>query len=179
MSRVAPFRRGRAARFLMAAAALLAVAVGGAVIAARPATATWTTMSGTPTCDCVLRSEDGKRYKAVFGYVNPTRHVGRISSGDNNTVLPKSAGGTQATEFEPGTHRAAFASGWVDKSTEVVWSVGAKKVSANWSKPTCGGHVSLPADGNGTGPVVALALSLLVTAAVLLVRRRRLKIEDV
>src|SRR4051812_18523969 len=99
MSRVAFTRRGRTARLVTAAAALVAVAVTGVVLAAQPATATWTSLGNQPTCDCVEQSQDGRSYRAVFGYENTSRLTGRIEKGENNTVFPASAAGTQLTEF--------------------------------------------------------------------------------
>ncbi len=174
MSRVAFSWRGRAARLAMAAAALLVVAVTSAVIAAQPATATWTSLSNQPTCDCVEQSQDGKSYRAVFSYQNTDKLTGHIEKGQNNAVYPATASGTQVTEFTAnGT--STFATGWVAKDTEVVWSVGGKTVTANMMKTPCDHKISLPADGNGSGPILALAVSLLVTGGVVLVRRRRLK----
>jgi hypothetical protein len=170
--------RGRAARLVMAAAALVVVAVTGAFIAVQPANATWTSMSGTPTCDCVRLSEDGKSYQAFFGYDNPTKVIGTIERGSNNEVFPRTAGGTQVEKFRPGANRAAFASGWVPTSSEVVWSVGGKTVTATSTRKKCDTKVSLPADGNGSGPVVALVLSLVIAGGVVLVRRRRLKVTE-
>jgi LPXTG-motif cell wall-anchored protein len=165
--------RANAVRLALAVAALAVVAVAGSVLAAKPATATWTSMSGTPSCGCVLRNADNTQYKAVFGYDNPTQYVGRIEAGDNNSVYPKSAGGTPTTDFQPGDHPASFVTGWVDRDTTVAWNVGDKTATADWSKPTCGRQISLPATGNGSGPIVALAASLLIAAGVVLVRRRR------
>ena len=172
MARFAPSARRRIVRAGLAVAALVVVAVGGTFLASSPATATWTTFEAKASCDCVVKQ--GDQYKAVFGYANTSDKIGRFEAGQYNTVSG-STGTKVVTRFEPGTHRAAFASGWVRKDQVVTWTIGSQRVVANWNKPTCGPSVSLPADGNGSGPVIALAASLLIAAGVVLTRRFRVK----
>jgi hypothetical protein len=150
-----------------------------------PAAATWQSLSGQPTCDCIRKNDKGE-YQAVFGYDSTSKSSGKIARGDNNKLelTGLNAGssskidGAQTDTFEPGSHRASFATGWISKDAEVTWAVGGKRVSANYRKPTCGRDVSLPADGNGSGPILALALSGLIAAGVVVLRRRRLKLQD-
>lgn len=173
--------RKRAALLTVAGVAVLAAAVTSVVVLnTGPAAATWQTLAGNATCDCVVKN-DKDQYRAVFGYTNPGKQTGRISVGDNNRLqltglnAPSSSkvDGVQTTTFDPGTHKAAFATGWVSKDVQVTWAVGGKTVAANWSKPTCGRDVSLPATGNGSGPIIALLASLLIVGAAILVRKRR------
>ena len=181
MRRVVSSWRKRATVLAVAAVALVAAAVAGIVMVnAGPATATWRTLNGTVTCDCVVKNTKTNEYRAVFGYDNVSRSTGKIERGDNNRleVSGPNAGakvdGVQTTDFEPGTHRAAFATTWLSKDAVVAWSVGGKRVSADWNKPTCGRDVSLPATGNGSGPIIALVASLLIAAGAIVLRRRRL-----
>lgn len=170
MTRAAHSARRKLMRIGLSVAALVVVAVGGTFLASAPASATWTSFEGRGTCDCVIK--EGDRYRAVFGYVNETDKIGRYEAGKDNTVTG-SAGTKVVTKFEPGVHKAAFTSGWVSKNEVVTWHVGTQKVTATWQKRPCDTRVSLPADGNGSGPVVALAASLLIAAGVVLFRRFR------
>jgi hypothetical protein len=166
----------------VAGVAAVAAVIAGVVLSTGPAAATWQTVNGTATCDCVVKNDKGQ-YKAVFGYDSSSKQSGRIAEGSNNKLeltgvnAPSSSkiDGVQTTTFEPGSHRASFATGWISKEHEVTWAVGGQRVSANWNKPTCGRDVSLPADGNGSGPIIALALSGLAAAGAVVLRKRRLK----
>jgi hypothetical protein len=175
MSRVA--LRGRAGRLALAAAALLLVAIGGVFVAQQPATATWTSLNKAPQCDCVEQSSDGKSYRAVFSYDNETKYTGRIEKGGNNAVFPKQIDGNQTTEFTA-KGKSTFATGWVSNNQDVEWRVGGQTAKASSKSKRCDKKVSLPADGNGSGPVLALAVSLLIAGGVVLVRRRRLKLQE-
>jgi hypothetical protein len=185
MRRVVSSLRRRAAVLTVAGVALVAAVVTGVVLNTGPAAATWQTMSGEPTCDCIRKNDKGQ-YQAVFGYDSTSKSSGTIERGQNNKleITGLNAGssskidGVQPTTFEPGSHRAAFATGWVSKDAEVTWAVGGKQVSADWTQPTCGRDVSLPADGNGSGPIIALALSGLIAAGAVMLRRRRPKLQD-
>ncbi|HWS35446.1 MAG TPA: hypothetical protein VN408_22245 [Actinoplanes sp.] len=176
MRLVSLLRRRRIA-FAAGAVGLVAAVTAALLLNTGPAAATWQTMSGTPTCDCVVKNSSTGKYRAVFGYVSTSSRSGQIKAGDNNKLV-FTGGGTPAegavTEiFAPGTHKASFATGWVGKGTEVTWSVGGKNVAANWNRPTCGNDVSLPAGGNGLGPIIALVGAGLVFVLATLVRRRR------
>ena len=173
--------RKRAALLTVAGVAVLAAAVTSVVVLnTGPAGATWQTLAGNATCDCVVKN-DKNEYRAVFGYTNPGKQTGKISAGDNNKLqvtglnAPPSGkvDGVQVTKFDPGTHKAAFATGWVSKDVQITWAVGGKSASANWNKPTCGRDVSLPASGNGSGPIIALLASLVIVGAAFLLRKRR------
>lgn len=175
--------RKRATLLTVAGLAVLAAAVTTLVMLnSGPAAATWQSLSGEATCDCVVKNDKTGQYRAVFGYANNSRQSGKIAAGENNRLevtglnAPPSSkvDGAQTTTFEPGQHKAAFATGWVSKDVQVTWSVGGKRAAANWSKPTCGRDVSLPATGNGSGPLIALLGSLLIAGAAIVVRKRRI-----
>ena len=169
--------RRRGAVLTATGAAVVAAIVTLLVLNSNPAAATWQTFGGTPTCDCVVQDTRNNTYRAVFGYVNSTTATGKIDAGANNRL--ELAGGTTRTDaavttrFEPGTHKASFSTGWVSRDTKVTWRVGGKNVTATWNKPTCGRDVSLPAGGNGSGPLVALLVAALIGGGVYFLRRRR------
>lgn len=174
---VPQFLRRRGALLTATSAAVVAAIVTVLVLNSNPAAATWQTFNGTPTCDCVVQDTKNNTYRAVFGYVSSSKSAGKIDAGDNNKL--EIVGGTTRTDglvttrFEPGTHKASFSTGWVSKNTTVTWKVGGKTVTATWNKPTCGRDVSLPAGGNGSGPIVALLLAALIGGGVFLWRKRR------
>jgi LPXTG-motif cell wall-anchored protein len=180
MRRAVSWWRKRATVLAVATAAVVAATVAGIVMVnAGPATATWRTLNGSVTCDCVVKNTKTNEYRAVFGYDNASKSTGKIERGENNRLEvtgadDKKVDGVQTTDFEPGSHKAAFATTWISKDAVVAWSVGGKRVSADWNKPTCGRDVSLPATGNGSGPLIALVASLLIAAGAIVLRRRRL-----
>lgn len=175
--RLVPLLIRRRAALSAGAVALVAAVTAALFFSTGPAAATWQTLSGTPTCDCVVKDSSTGKYRAVFGYVNDTGSTGKIAAGDNNKVVLAAGSGsidaTVATRFEPGTHKAAFATGWVSKNTQVTWSVGGKSVAATWNRPTCGDDVSLPAGGNGFGPILVFLAAGAIAAFVAVWRRRR------
>lgn len=182
MRRVVSSWRKRASVLAVAGATVVAAVVAGIVMVnSGPATATWRTLDGTVTCDCVVKNTKTNEYRAVFGYDNGGKSTGKIARGENNRLEVTGADaqaeskvdGVQPTDFKPGSHRAAFATTWVSKDTLISWSVGGKRVTADWNKPTCGRDVSLPATGNGSGPVIALVASLLIAAGAIVLKRRR------
>ena len=175
--RLVPLVRRRRAALAAGAVALVAAVAAALFLNSGPAAATWQTLSGSPTCDCIVKDSSTGKYRAVFGYVNNTGSTGRIAAGDNNKV--ELTGGSSSTEakvtttFAPGTHKAAFATGWVSKDTRITWTVGGKTVAAHWNRPTCGNDVSLPAGGNGFGPILAFLAAGVIAAFVAVVRKRR------
>jgi LPXTG-motif cell wall-anchored protein len=186
MRRVVSSWRRRATMFAVAGVAVVAAAVTGVILLnTGPATAHLQSLSGTTTCDCVVKNTKTNEYRAVFGYDSTSRSAGKISLGANNHIQLTGADasssskidGVQTTTFEPGAHRAAFATGWVSKDTQVTWAVGEQRASADWNKPTCGRDVSLPATGNGSGPLLALAASLLIAGGAIVLRKRRRKLR--
>ena len=145
-----------------------------------PAAATISSLSGAPTCDCVVKDTKNNTYRAVFGYVNDSKSAGTIAAGSNNKLelaggATRSTDGKVTTTFQPGTHKASFATGWISKETTVTWWVGGKNVAAHWNRPTCGKDVSLPAGGNGSGPLIAFVGAAAVAGGVVVWRKRRAK----
>ena len=147
-----PRRRGA-----LPAASIVATIAAVLAVSGAPASADWQSFGGTPTCDCVVQDTRTNTYRAVFGYVTDSGSSGRMASGANNRV--EFSGGTAGSEvevtetFDKGTHKATFATGWLPRTTQA----------------TCGKDVSLPAGGNGSGPLLAG----LTAGAVVLWRRRK------
>ncbi|MEU4619547.1 hypothetical protein AB0G04_06160 [Actinoplanes sp. NPDC023801] len=174
--RLVPLPRRRRAAFAAGVVALAAAVTTALFLNTGPAAATWQTLSGSPTCDCVVKDSSTGKYRAVFGYVSHSNATGTIAAGANNRVELSGGASTDAkvtTKFQPGTHKASFATGWVGKDTQVTWKVGGKSVAAHWNRPTCGNDVSLPAGGNGFGPILAFLAAGAVAAVVAVWRRRR------
>lgn len=121
-----------------------------------------------PLVTCVTQAEGG-RYTAVFGYNNRTSRVITVSHGDNNNVDPS---GPVPEVFQPGVHHGVFSvSTTVDRRVE--WELYDSEARAyESSQPSCGPGVQMPADGNGTGAVVALVAAGAVGAVVLHRSRR-------
>jgi hypothetical protein len=162
-----PVRWSGAAAILAACFALTAL-----VPTAAAASPDGANPSGGPTVDCVVPASDGT-YRAVFGYDNPTSYTATVPVGPYNTMDPASLNGIQPTVFTPGAHRAAFATAVVAKGKKVSWTLFGMTVTASSQSPTCGPTVSLPAEGNGIGPVLVLAGSVLLSVASLYVRQWR------
>lgn len=175
--RLVPLLRRRRTAFAAGAVALVAAITTALFMNTGPAAATWQTLAGSPTCDCVVKDSSTGKYRAVFGYVSDSTGTGTIAAGDNNKVVlsggSSSTDAKVATKFSPGTHKAAFATGWVTKDTKVTWQVGGKSVAAHWNRPSCGNDVSLPAGGNGFGPILAFLAAGAVAAILAVWRRRR------
>jgi len=157
-----------------------AAGVAGAVLClvattAAPAAAV-TQEPVTVTLDCIVPGTDGT-YRAVFGYDSPTTKY-TIPIGVNNRITPQSLDRIQPNKFEVGSYRGAFTTPPVDNGQQVTWTVTTSasyptsSATASSSSTACAPPVSLPAEGNGTGPVLIVAASVLVTFMILSVRRR-------
>ncbi|MEV1286907.1 hypothetical protein [Micromonospora sp. NPDC049679] len=163
----------RPRRIVRAAAAILGATVAAVVLAAPPAAATWDSLPGKLTMDCVVLGADNT-YRAVFGYDNNTRYSGDIPVGRYNKMTPSQFNGVQTTRFSPGAHRASFATPPIARSQPVTWQVGWFAVTATAKSPVCGPNVQLPAEGNGLAPVIVLAASVIAALVGMRVRRWRL-----
>ncbi|GGK24651.1 hypothetical protein GCM10010124_16480 [Pilimelia terevasa] len=151
------------------AAAALAV-LAALVLPATPASAHFGQV--VPAVDCVTVPVNGT-YRAVFNYTSYSSSAVTVAVGTNNIVSPGGLNGSQPTRFSPGPRRAAFTTAAVPVNTVVVWKVHGNTATARSSSRSCGPQVSLPADGNGTGPVLALGASAVIAGAALLVRALR------
>jgi hypothetical protein len=124
-----------------------------------------------PLVTCVTQSQDG-RFTAVFGYHNRTNSVVTVRRGDENNVDPTT--GTPPEIFQPGVHQGVFSAS-APTDMRIEWELFDSEARAYSSTgPSCGQEVQLPADGNGTGTVVALGAAGLFGAAVLYRSRRRI-----
>lgn len=120
-----------------------------------------------PLVDCIRIDGDGT-WTAIFGYDNRTGADVGIPVGPANRVTPKSFDGKQPTHFEPGIHHGAVVV-TVPKGGGPMWHLGSVNLAARTSDTVCDASTQLPADGNGTGLVVALGAAGVVGAV--LVRR--------
>ena len=121
-----------------------------------------------PVLNCI-QAGSGSSYTAVLGYTNPTRTT-YVLYGSPNRISPSSYDGDQPHRFDPGTHNAVFS--LPISSGTVTWTLQGTTltISKNAAK-ACPGDTQMPADGNGTGIVVALAVA--GALGVLVVRRLR------
>jgi hypothetical protein len=143
----------------------------GAVLATGPGTAAAAQGDGlTPFVECITRHANGS-WTAVLGYENTGRTAVTVPGGARNKVTPDKAAPAVPTTFAPGRHRGAF-SVTVSKGAGVVWHLGDDnlRVREN-SGPACPPPTEMPADGNGTGPALALGAAGIV--GVVLFRRLR------
>jgi hypothetical protein len=122
----------------------------------------------TPVLNCVLAGTNGA-YTAVLGYRNTSSSTYTIT-GDYNVISPSSYNGQQPTVFKPGTYSGVFRV--TVSSGTLYWTLGNSKLTiSRTSTPACPKDTQMPADGNGTGVVGALAVAAGVGA--LMVRRAR------
>ena len=121
-----------------------------------------------PLLDCVVANDDGT-WTAVFGYRNTSGSAVSIPSGPRNKVTPVTYGVPQPTTFQPGTHRGVFTV-TVPRGAGPMWHLDGTNLAARPGSATaCPSPTELPAEGNGTGAVIALAGAGVVGLA--LVRR--------
>lgn len=123
-----------------------------------------------PLVNCIQYSNGS--YSAVLGYKNTSTNTYTIT-GDYNEISPSTYNGRQPTTFRPGTYNGVF-SVPVSSGT-VYWTLGSTTLTINRSAAkACGADTQMPADGNGTGVVGALAVAAGFGALVVRRTRRRL-----
>jgi hypothetical protein len=170
MSGTSPARPGRSrtGRLIAAAAVAAAVALTPGVAGAAP------NRSGppdvVPVVDCVVRHDDGS-WTAVFGYDNRTGATVEIPVGPANQVTPAGHGSPQPTTFAAGVRHGVF-SVTVTRGGGPVWHLGRTNLAARKADTACPPPTQMPAEGNGTGVVIGVAVAGGV-GAVLLRRSRR------
>ena len=169
MRRDLPTVRGRAGRCGRRVAGVLVAGLALLALTAAPAAAS---QSPKPTVDCIVPGNGGT-YQAVFGYDNHAKNTVTVPVGPYNAMSPASLNGIQPTQFAPGANRAAFATPPVAGSSPVSWTLVGITVTATSQTATCGPSVSLPAEGNGIGPVLVLAGSVVLSIGALYVRQWR------
>ncbi|MCZ2827829.1 hypothetical protein O2W14_03140 [Modestobacter sp. VKM Ac-2986] len=123
-----------------------------------------------PMVNCIQVSNG--TYSAVLGYRNTSTSTYSITGG-YNVISPSSYNGRQPTTFRPGTYSGVFTVPVT--SGTVYWTLGNTKLTINrTAAKTCGADTQMPADGNGTGVVGALAVAAGAGALVVQRTRRRL-----
>jgi hypothetical protein len=155
----------RRARWLLAAVLLVGIClVPGVAAAAPPNGLTPGHGTVTPLVDCV-RAEGGGAFTAVLGWSNSgtaTEHY----SGAANQITPAAYNGRQPTMFRSGVHHGAFTVRIAGGSAS--WTLNGTTVVVSPSSPACPPSAELPADGNGTGPAIVLAVAGVVGVFALL-----------
>ncbi|MGY1644445.1 hypothetical protein ACI782_25365 [Geodermatophilus sp. SYSU D00703] len=125
-----------------------------------------------PFIDCVSQNADGS-WTAVFGYDNRTGSNVTIPIGPANQVTPTPTGRLQPTGFRPGVRHGVFAV-TATGETGPMWHLGTSNLQARRTGTACPADTQMPAEGNGTGGVLALGAAGVVGAVLLRrVGRRR------
>ena len=123
-----------------------------------------------PVLNCIQAGSNGA-YTAVLGYRNTSRSTFTITGG-YNVISPSSYNGKQPTTFKPGTYNGVFT--LAVSSGTVYWTLGTTKLTiSRTAAAACPPSTQMPADGNGTGAVVALAVAAVLGALVVRRARRR------
>ena len=123
----------------------------------------------TPLLDCV-RAEGAGTFAAVLGYDNSgtaTEHL----LGAANRISPAEYDGGQPTKFTSGVHHGVVTVRVTGSSAS--WTLDGTTVSFTASSPACPPSAALPADGNGTGPIIAVLVAGTVGVVALLRHGRR------
>lgn len=160
----------RVARWAAVPAVLAGVLLAPGVASAAPADGL-TPGHGqvTPLLDCV-RAEGAGAFSAVLGYDNSgtaTEHL----VGPENHISPAQYDGGQPTKFTSGTHHGVVTVRVTGSSGS--WTLDGTTVSFTAGSPACPPSAALPADGNGTGPVIAVLVAGTVGVVALMRHGRR------
>jgi hypothetical protein len=124
-----------------------------------------------PVLNCIQAGSNGA-YTAVLGYRNTSRSTFTITGG-YNVISPSSYNGRQPTTFKPGTYNGVFT--LPVSSGTVYWTLATTKLTISKTQAAaCPKDTQMPADGNGTGVVGALAVAAGAGALVVQRTRRRL-----
>ncbi len=160
----------RRTRALTRAGAALLGAGATLLVTAGPAAAAGV----TPLVDCMVKNSDGS-YTVVMGYENTGSSAVTLKPGSpDNRLRPAHVEDVLPSRFEPGVHRGT-ASGTIDRGSSMEWQLDGQvlRLTASAPPPFCPPPTEMPAEGNGTGVVVALGAAGIVGAvAVRNVRRR-------
>ncbi|MFQ1001944.1 hypothetical protein [Modestobacter sp. SSW1-42] len=123
-----------------------------------------------PVLNCIQSGSNGA-FTAVLGYRNTSTSTYSIT-GDYNVFSPSSYNGRQPTTFKPGTYNGVFS--LPVSSGTVYWTLGSTKLTiSRTAAAACPKDTQMPADGNGTGVVGALAVAAGLGALVVHRARRR------
>jgi hypothetical protein len=125
----------------------------------------------TPVLNCIKRVSADADWIAVLGYVNSSAQPVTYPRGPSNRLVPSTHDGGQPTTFQPGTVNGAFTETFNANET-ATWTVSGRSLTITRNGPACPPSAELPAAGNGTGPVIALAAAGVV-GGVLVHRAKR------
>ena len=164
-------RHTMCARFTRAATAVLGVAAF-VVVSAGSAAAADPTDALEPAVDCIVTNDDGS-WTAVLGYTNSGRKTVTVPLGPDNKITPAREETIVPTRFAPGRQRGAGAV-TIENGGSAVWHLGNENLKINsTSAKACPPPTEMPAEGNGTGIVVALGAAGVIGAVVVRRTRRR------
>ncbi|MGY1705902.1 hypothetical protein ACI79C_15155 [Geodermatophilus sp. SYSU D00697] len=155
---------------------LLALGVAAVALVVTPGTAS-ATGGVTGIVSCYTDNLDGS-YTVVVGYTSSYPDTVTLPLGPTNQAYPTRLQGAQPTVFKPGTHHAAFtvqitnADLWANARWELDGTVLQYNSLVSYAT-VCPSSTQMPADGNGSGPVIALAAAGLVGAVAVVRSRRR------
>jgi hypothetical protein len=159
-----------------AARVLLALGVAAVALVATPGTAS-ATGGARGIVSCYTDNHDGS-YTVVVGYTSSYSSAVTRPLGRTNQTFPTRLQGSQPTVLQPGTHHAAFtvrltnADLYQNARWELDGTVLQYSSLATYAT-VCPSSTQMPADGNGSGPVIALAAAGLVGAVAVVRSRRR------
>ena len=150
----------------------LAALIGACTLLIGPAPAQ---AAGTvlPLADCYTQNSNGT-YTVVLGYSNTSGRTQRFAVGTSNALSPSRFNGVQPTTFRAGTFHGVFSVTFTAADAAyAAWTLDGTSLTVNnaGAVGACPPGTQMPADGNGTGIVVALLAAS--TVGVLLVRRAR------
>lgn len=124
-----------------------------------------------PIMSCIVTNKNS--YRAVFGYAYSGSRTVSIPRGAGNIMLPSDLDGLQPTTFEPGKHEGAFATPSLPRNSRVTWALLGSTANAMPGSRKCGPDVTLPTEGNGSGPVIVLLVTTLLSLAAAAIQARR------
>jgi hypothetical protein len=155
--------------------AVLGAAVAAVALLAFPGTAA--AAGVTPLVDCMIKNADGS-YTVVMGYENTGGSAVNLKPGSpSNRLRPGHVDDVLPSRFEPGLHRGT-ATGTIDRGSSIEWQLDGQVLRLTASAPPsfCPPSTEMPAEGNGTGIVVALGAAGVVGAVVVRRVRRRTEV---
>ncbi|MGY1639574.1 hypothetical protein ACI782_00370 [Geodermatophilus sp. SYSU D00703] len=169
-------RKARARTTTRTARVILALGVTAVALVAAPGTAS-AAGGVTGIVSCYTDNLDGS-YTVVVGYRSSYASPVTLPLGPANQTYPTRLQGAQPTVLQPGTHHAAFtvritnADLWANARWELDGTVLQYNSMVSYAT-VCPSSTQMPADGNGSGPVIALAAAGIVGAVAVARSRRR------
>ena len=163
--------RSSTARRLRARAsrgALVAVIALIGLVAAPGTASAAATYTVKPVLNCYKENADDS-WTVVVGYVNSSRKTVDIPRGAHNQAYPSKFASLPPTSFKPGTVNGAFTTtvSQADLNAGARWVLDGFTLdyrAAAGASRVCPASTELPAQGNGLGPAIGLAVAGVVGA---------------